>query len=107
MKKLTRQEEQILLAICHLRENAYLVSIRDKIKDVTGTYLDVGTIYVPLKRLHINGYLDTYLGDSTAIRGGKRIKYYRLTGKAYAALAEAKKVHERLWEGFESPAAGI
>ena len=57
MKSLTRQEEQILLVIHRLGEHAYLVNIRDELKDMTGKYFDVGTIYVPLKRLDQRGYL--------------------------------------------------
>ena len=103
MKILTRQEEQILLVIHHLKENAYLVNIREMLKEMTGKYLDVGTIYVPLRRLNQIGYLDTHLGEPTAIRGGKAIKYYSLTSKGYEALAEVKRIQERLWEGVVFP----
>ena len=103
MKSLTRQEEQILLVIYHLNDNAYLVNIRDMIKDITGKYFDVGTIYVPLKRLNKNGYLGTHIGEPTSIRGGKAIKYYRLTNKGYEALAEVKMVQEKLWDGVVFP----
>jgi len=96
-KTLTRQEEQILLAIYHLEEKAYLVNIRDKVKEMTGRTLDVGTVNKPLKRLHMLGYLDASMGDPTPVRGGKSIKYYRLTEKASKALAEVKAQHDRLW----------
>ncbi len=100
MKTLSRQEEQILLVIFHLKDNAYLVSVRDKLKEITGKYLDVGTIYVPLKRLDEAGYLQSYLGEPTSVRGGKRIKYYRLTELARQSLSELKNVQEKLWDGF-------
>jgi DNA-binding PadR family transcriptional regulator len=103
MKSLTRQEEQILLAINHLNKDAYLVNIRDKLKDITGKYFDVGTIYVPLKRLNNAGYLETYLGKPTSFRGGKAIKYYKLTVLGFEALSELKKVQDKLWEGFVFP----
>jgi len=103
MKSLSRQEEQILLVIYHLEDKAYLVNIRDTLKDITGKYYDVGTIYVPLKRLHKRGYLETSIGEPTAIRGGKAIKYYKLTEKGSEALGELKKVQDRLWKGIEFP----
>lgn len=96
-KTITRQEEQILLAIYHLEEKAYLVNIRDKVKEMTGRTLDVGTINKPLKRLHMQGFLEVTMGDPTPVRGGKRIKYYRLTEKADKALLEVKSQHERMW----------
>ena len=97
MKTLTRQEEQILLAIYHLREKAYLVNIREKIREMTGKTLDVGTINKPLKRLQLRGYLETEMGDPTPVRGGKSIKYYSLTDIAYGALTEVKSMHDRMW----------
>ena len=98
MRTLTRQEEQILIAIYHLNEQAYLVNIREKLKEITGKYLDVGTINKPLKRLNMQEYLDVVYGDPTPVRGGKRIKYYQLTNKAYKALEEVKSVHDKMWQ---------
>ena len=97
MKTLTRQEEQILIAIFHLKEKAYLVNIREQLKEIIGKYLDVGTINKPLKRLNMQGYLDVVLGDPTPVRGGKSKKYYLLTEKAYNALSEVKTMHDRMW----------
>jgi len=104
MVLLTRQEEQILLVIHHLGNTAYLVNIRSLLKEITGKYLDVGTIYVPLKRLHQKGCLDTRYGEPTAMRGGKAIKYYSLTAKGYEALAETRRIQEKLWDGVRFPA---
>ena len=105
MKTLTRPEEQILLTIYHLQDKAYLVNIRDRLKEITGKYLDVGTIYVPLKRLDHKGYLETYYGEPSAVRGGKAIKFYKLTAKGYKALAEMKQIQEQLWKGVALPPA--
>lgn len=105
METLTRPEERILLTICHLQDKAYLVNIRDSLKDITGKYIDVGTIYVPLKRLEHRGYLQSYLGEPSAVRGGKAIKFYRLTAKGYKALSEMKRVQDRLWKGVVLPQA--
>ena len=98
MKTLTRKEEQILLSIYHLGKEAYLVTIREKLKEMTGKYLDVGTINKPLKRLERDGYLDSHSGDPTPVRGGKAIKYYKLTNRALKALAEVKALNEKFWE---------
>lgn len=103
MKVLTRQEEQVLLAVYHLEDNAYLIPIREQVKKYTGKYFSVGTIYAPLNRLSISGYLETFLGEASPERGGKAIKYYRVTDKGFRALAEMKKVRERMWEGFVLP----
>lgn len=105
MKTITRQEEQILLAVYHLDEGAYLVPIREEIKKYTGKSYSVGTIYAPLNRLCMNGYLDSYHGEPNAVRGGKAIKFYRLTKKGFEALAAVKKMQDVMWTGFTMPLA--
>lgn len=104
MKTLTRKEEQILLAIIHLQPQAYLVNIREKLKELTGKYLDVGTINKPLKKLERQGFLNSELGNPTPVRGGKAIKYYRLTDEGFNTLAEIKTMHTKFWENIILPA---
>jgi len=103
MKILTRQEEQILLAVYHLGDNAYLVTIREQIKKYTGKSYSVGTIYAPLSRLKDNGYLKEELGSSNSNRGGKAIKYYKLTNDGYESLRALKNQQNRMWNGFVIP----
>jgi DNA-binding PadR family transcriptional regulator len=103
MKVPTRQEEQILLAIHHLGDNAYLIPIREQIKQYTGKYYSVGTIYAPLNRLYNHGYLEATMGETNAMRGGKAIKYYTITKIGYKALGDLKEVHEKMWAGLSLP----
>ena len=103
MKLFTKKEEQILLAIYHLKDNAYLISIRERIKKFTGKTYSVGTIYAPLDRLHQYGYLSTHMQKSERGAGGKPIKYYTLTKKGIAALTALEKQNRMMWEGFEIP----
>jgi DNA-binding PadR family transcriptional regulator len=100
---LTRQEERILLIVHSLGQKAYLVSIREELKKITGNYLDLGTIYVPLRRLHQRGLLDAHLGKPTALRGGKSVKYYRLNERGYRILSAQKETQEKLWKNFTNP----
>jgi DNA-binding PadR family transcriptional regulator len=103
MKSLTRREEQILLAVFHLQDEAYLIPIREMIKKYTGKYYSVGTIYAPLNKLHIDGYLDAILIKPSLPDRGKPIKYYKLTKKGFRALEQLKLLHAQMWEGFISP----
>jgi len=103
MKVFTKKEEQILLAIYHLKDEAYLIPIREKIKEFTGKYFSVGTIYVPLNRLHVYGYLETQVKKPDSSTGGKPIKYYKLTKRGLAALAALEKQNKLMWEGYNTP----
>ena len=100
MKYLTRKEELILLAIFKLGDRASLVTIREHLTASTGHEWTVGNVYVPLDRMSKLGYLESRIGDPTALRGGKGVKYYRLTKKGEEALLELQKVHDRMWAGI-------
>ena len=100
MKLLTRQEELILLAVFHLRESAYLVTVRRFLKEQTGSLWSVGAVYVPLERLRKKGYLESYIGGPNARRGRNEIKYYKLSRSGLRALAETKQVNDAMWARF-------
>ena len=100
MKYLTRKEELILLTIFKLEGSASLVKIREHLTISTEQEWTVGNVYVPLDRMSKLGYLESHIGDPTAQRGGKAIKFYRLSKKGEEALFELRKVHDRMWAGI-------
>jgi PadR family transcriptional regulator PadR len=100
MKLLTRAEEMILLSILRLKENAYCVPIFDEIQRITQKKWTMGGIYIPLYRLEKNGYVESYLGQPTAARGGKSKRFYRLTPKGLKSLEAIKKIEKAMWEGL-------
>ena len=100
MSNLTRKEEQILLAINQLGDEAYLITIREMIKEYTGKYYSVGTVYAPLNRLAVQGFLESYYNRERTFSSKKPITFYRLTAKGRAALSELSQLHDRMWSGF-------
>lgn len=100
MKSLTQLEQHILLAIFHLKDNAYLITIRDFLRKNTGKNHAIATIYVPLERLRKLGYLNTITGGPSPKVGGRSIKYYHLTKAGYCTLSEMKRISDRMWRGF-------
>jgi DNA-binding PadR family transcriptional regulator len=106
MKLLSRQEEVVLLSIWKLKGNAYGVTIREFISEVTGKYWSIGSIYVPLDRLVEKGLVNTYQGQPTKRRGGRSKRFYEITPEGMQVLAEIREVHEALWEDFPKATAG-
>ena len=100
MSELTRLEEQILLSVWSLGENAYGLTIYEHIKKVAGKKMAIGGIYFPLERLVKKRYLDAFQGDPTPVRGGQSKRYYRLTGHGVKALERARVVYEAFWDGL-------
>ena len=101
MVELTRKEEQILLAVHFLKDNAFLNTIRERIKQYAGKSYSLGTIYVPLNRLDIKGYLESHL--KKVENSNKPVRYYKVTPEGYEALADLKSSTEKMWQGFVQP----
>lgn len=101
MKYLTRKEELVLLAVFKMKEESYLVNIREYLNNNTDKKWTIGNVYVPLDRMTKMGYLKSFIGAPNQKRGGKSIKYYQLTKKGYGALLDIKRVNESMWSGFD------
>ena len=97
---LNRTEVEILLTIWDLREEAYLVAIRERINRVLGKSLTVGAIHIPLTRLEKAGIVESHFGEATPKRGGRRKRIYRITSLGIDVLKKYKKGRDKLWESF-------
>jgi len=106
MKFLTRQEELILISIYRFGGVSSLVKIREFVNKNTGKDWSISSVYVPLDRLMRAGYLETSVGEPEARRGGKAVKYYKLTDEGLEALVEVKSVHDVMWKGIKKLALG-
>lgn len=99
MKLLSRSEEILLLAIWKLRGNAYGVTIRELVSQMTGHDWALGTVYVPLDKLTNKEYIRKYDSKPTAERGGRSKCMYELTEDGQAALKEIREIQKALWDG--------
>jgi PadR family transcriptional regulator, regulatory protein PadR len=92
MKFLSRSEEFIIIAIWRLKANAYVVTIREELKKMTGETWAVGALFVSLDRMTGKGYLESRFSASTATRGGRAKRLYRLTPAAVEALNAVREI---------------
>ena len=97
---ITRQEEMIMLSILNLKDEAYLIGIKDYLEEHTGKTISLTSVHLPLSRLEKNGFLDSEFGEATAVRGGRRKKIYWLTERGFEALIEHKRINDILWGNF-------
>jgi len=104
MKVLTKLEENVLLTILKLKDDAYIVSIKDQIERFTKKKLSFGALYVSLNRLIKYGYLESHIGESSSLRGGRAKKYYRLTKDGILALKNIRRLQRLMWRDFDSRA---
>jgi len=104
VKLLSRSEEIVLIAIWRLQGNAYGVSIRDLISEMTGYDWALGAVYVPLDMLTRREYVRKAISPPVAERGGRSKCLYELTRKGKAALRSIRAVQKVLWHGIPESA---
>jgi len=100
MYGLTKHEELILLAILRLRENAYIITLRKHIKEISGKSINYGSLCNTLSTLIRKGYIKSGESDPLPRQGGRRKVLYFLTGEGRKALKQAYDIQQRAWEGL-------
>ena len=94
-------EQLVLTAILALRENAYGVSIHDKVQELARPKaVSLGAIYVTLERLEDKGFLASWLSDPTTARGGRAKRCYRLEALGERALQESAVTAKRIFDSI-------
>lgn len=94
-------EELVLLAVCGLSEQAYAVSIQQRIEQRADRTVTMGAVYAALDRLEKKRFIASYLGEVTRERGGRRKRFYDITGAGRAAVTVMRQARERMWDGLD------
>jgi DNA-binding PadR family transcriptional regulator len=98
MRELTVLEQIILSVILNLKDGAYGVSVRQRVKEVMEKNINYGTLYNALEQLLKKGYVRKTQGGSNSDRIGRPRIYYNVTPAGEKALWEAYKLHITIWK---------
>ena len=90
-------EEQVLLAVLRTGTDAYGMSVRREIEEVTGRELAVGAVYATLDRLEAKGLVSS----RRAVVEGLSRRLFAVTGTGARALADSRAMRERMWRGVQ------
>ena len=93
----------MLLALVHLRSNAYGMTVRREIEQRTGRDISIGAIYTTLQRLETKGYVSSTIGEPTAERGGRAKRMFRLEADGQRALRAAQTAIAQMTAGLQRP----
>jgi PadR family transcriptional regulator len=92
-------EQLVLTAILSLREDAYGVSIHNKVSELSHPRTaSLGAVYVTLDRLEDKGMIASWLSDPTRERGGRAKRCYRLQALGERALEQSAVAAKRIWD---------
>lgn len=90
-------EEQVLVAVLRVRDEAYGMQVRREIEHVTARDVAIGAVYATLDRLEAKGLLRSTRTQSPD--GPRRL--FELTAAGAAALSETHAMRQRLWRGVD------
>lgn len=98
-------ETLLLLAVLHLtgqRQEAYGSAIRDEIETRTERAVPRGSIYVTLDRLEEKGLLLSREGGTSAARGHRPKRIFKVTPDGLRAVKTAVTALARMQRGLET-----
>src|SRR5262245_31143388 len=84
-------EQAVLLAVAHLGDEAYGVTVRREIQSRTTRIVAIGALYTALDRLEKKGYVTSTMSDPTPQRGGRSKRHFRITSSGQGALRESRE----------------
>ena len=93
-------EEVVLLTVAILYGEAYGIAILNEMENRLKREVSIGSLRTVLSRLERKGYVSSELGEATAMRGGKRKRYFKVTKYGQKALQETKDQRQQLWDAI-------
>ena len=94
-------EQLVLLGVLRLGDEAYGAALRYEIQQRSGRDISISAVYTTLDRLESKGLLQSWVGEPTAQRGGRRRKFYALRPAGVAALRQAYRAFAAMTVGLE------
>jgi len=97
-------EELVLLAVAGVGEDAYGITVQERVERDAGRTVSLGAVYAALDRLEEKKFVASWLGDTGPFRGGRRKRHFSITPAGHTALRDMRRIRERMWRAVEAPA---
>lgn len=101
-ERLGEFEELVLLCVRKLGSDAHGAAIQAALSDEGGREVTLGAIYAALDRAQRKGFAESWLGQPTAVRGGRAKRHYGVSREGEEVLRASRDVRERLWSEAET-----
>jgi len=97
-------EELVLLAVAGEGDDAYGVSVQERVERDAERPVSLGAVYAALDRLQRKSYVTSWIGDAGEYRGGRRKRHFAVTAEGRAVLGDMRRIRDRMWRSL-GPAA--
>lgn len=92
-------EHLVLLAVLQLKDEAYGVSVTERLAEQTGQDVAQAAVYLTLRRLERKGWLEGHTLSSRPGDGRAR-KTYTVTDEGRGRLADAQSTLRAMWDSI-------
>jgi DNA-binding PadR family transcriptional regulator len=91
----------VMLAVLRLKDDAYGKRIWDEIEKRTGRSVIIAAVYAALERLERKGYVSSWVGDPTPVRGGRAKRYFVIEDAGLAAVRQSREMFVSMFSGLK------
>ena len=97
-KSLGEFEELVLTMVCILGDETYGNLIVQEVEKELDRVIALSAVHITLYRLEDKGLLTSHYGGATAVRGGRRKRYFQITNSGKNLLADLQEQRTKLWQ---------
>ena len=90
----------VLGALMRLGDQAYGVAIINEIENRTGRKVSVGALYATLHRMEKKQYVQSRLGETSAVRGGRAKRFFIVTREGQLQVERSSAVLHKMLHGL-------
>jgi DNA-binding PadR family transcriptional regulator len=94
-------EQLVVLSLLRLDNEGYGMLVRRELEQTTGREVTIGAVYGTLDRLEEKGLVSSWRSEPDPVRGGRSRRYFRVEPEGEAALARAREMFRKMWDGVE------
>jgi PadR family transcriptional regulator len=96
--KIGEFEEIVLLVVAAQHDEAYGLSVTQAITDQLKREVKLSSVHTSLYRLEEKGLVDSRIGNTSTLRGGRKKRHFVISMAGKKALIEAQEARQQLWQ---------
>lgn len=91
-------EEIVLLVVAVQHDQAYGLSVTQAIEEQLNRTVKLSSVHTSLYRLEEKGLVESRIGDTSTLRGGRKKRHFTITSLGKKALIASQEARKRLWQ---------
>lgn len=91
-------EEIVLLVVAAQHDHAYGLSVAKSIEEQLNRSAKLSSVHTALYRLEEKGLVESRIGDTSTLRGGRKKRHFTITVQGKEVLTASQEARNQLWQ---------